>query len=116
MTSEAPNDPHPPAVPAGDEPPVGDAGTPTPGAATYRVTRQAFLRLLGLVYLVAFFSFWVQANGLVGSRGILPVKDFLERVRQFAPEHAVVRFPTLLWLNPTDGFLHFLCGAARCCR
>lgn len=31
-----------------------------------------FLRLLGLVYLAAFVSFAVQAQGLIGSDGILP--------------------------------------------
>ncbi|MCY3933990.1 MAG: lipase maturation factor family protein [Acidobacteria bacterium] len=34
------------------------------------------LRLLAGVHLVAFVSLWVQIDGLIGSRGILPARDF----------------------------------------
>ncbi|HEV7498525.1 MAG TPA: hypothetical protein VGQ33_00920, partial [Vicinamibacteria bacterium] len=44
--------------------------------------RDVFLRLLGVVYLVAFLSLWVQVEGLIGSRGILPAHDLLDLVRQ----------------------------------
>src|SRR5512144_595247 len=38
-------------------------------APTYEVANALFLRLLGLCYLAAFVSLWVQIDGLVGSRG-----------------------------------------------
>jgi hypothetical protein len=38
----------------------------------YALTRWIFLKALGVTYLAAFVSFWVQARGLVGSQGILP--------------------------------------------
>src|SRR5690349_5306080 len=38
---------------------------------TYAAATALFVRLLGLCYLAAFVSFWVQADGLVGDRGIL---------------------------------------------
>src|SRR3954447_1920090 len=38
---------------------------------TYRVTRQIYLRSLGLIYLIAFLSLWVQIDGLIGSKGLL---------------------------------------------
>jgi uncharacterized membrane protein YphA (DoxX/SURF4 family) len=78
--------------------------------ATYRITRIVFLRLLAGVYFVAFLSLWVQIDGLIGEQGLLPARAFLERMR-LADADALRHFPTLLWLHPTDGFLHILCGA-----
>jgi hypothetical protein len=49
--------------------------------STYRLTRRAFLALLGVVYAIAFGSLWVQIHGLVGSRGIAPAAEFLGRAR-----------------------------------
>ncbi len=69
-----------------------------------------FLRILGLIYLVAFGSFWIQMEGLIGSRGILPARYFLESVGlQLGPERYWL-VPTLAWISPSDIFLHFLCG------
>jgi len=35
------------------------------------------MRLLGLVYLIAFVSWWVQLEGLSGSHGITPTATTL---------------------------------------
>src|SRR2546426_9272500 len=51
------------------------------GRSTYAVTRWVFLRALGLIYLIAFASFWVQVRGLIGSQGILPAQQYLHAVR-----------------------------------
>jgi hypothetical protein len=69
------------------------------------------LRGLGLVYLVAFLSFWVQADGLIGARGILPFGAWLEAIRPQVAAVGYDRLPTLLWLWPTDAGLHTLCAA-----
>ena len=45
------------------------------------VSRWLFLRLLGVVYLIAFISLWTQIYGLIGHNGILPVADYLKAVR-----------------------------------
>jgi len=67
--------------------------------------------LLGLVYLAAFVSLWVQVKGLVGSHGILPVEDFLTAVsRQLSGAERFYLVPTLCWLNPSDEFLSGLCA------
>ena len=65
---------------------------------------------LGLIYLIAFLSLWVQIDGLIGSKGLLPVRDYLDVVRRIDP-HPYAHYPTLVWLSPTDGFLHALCVA-----
>ena len=82
---------------------------------TYHVACFLFLRLLGVVYLIAFVSLWTQISGLIGDHGILPEKNFLDSIErhfaQYSPhESAVWNLPTLAWFSPHDGFLHFLCG------
>src|SRR3954447_10344635 len=74
-------------------------------------TRSALVRGLGVAYLAAFASLAVQADGLFGSRGILPAVELLERARQ-ALGTGPTRFwmlPTLLWLDASDRALHLLC-------
>jgi len=83
---------------------------PAERMASYQFTRRIFLRLLGLIFLAAFISAWVQIDGLMGSRGILSVQSFLAAVRSVVGSERYWQFPTLCWLNASDGFLHFLCG------
>ena len=78
---------------------------------TYFAARRWFLRGLGLVYLIAFLSFWVQADGLIGERGILPIGQFLEGAQQQVGNEAYWLLPTLCWFDASNAFLHFLCGA-----
>ena len=47
-----------------------------------------FLRLLGLVYVLAFWSLATQVIGLIGRDGILPAREYMDGARQFlAGEH-----------------------------
>jgi len=81
---------------------------------TYHVTSLLFLRLLGAIYLVAFVSFGVQAIGLIGSHGILPVTDFLRGVHDYLGVSAYWNIPTLLWVNSGDVFLKLVWIAGVC--
>src|SRR5438034_9830865 len=79
---------------------------------TYAIAASLLPRLLGLCYLAAFVSLWVQIDGLIGSRGILSVSRFLDWAGAQVPGPARFHLlPTLCWLNASDGFLHVLCGA-----
>jgi lipase maturation factor 1 len=78
---------------------------------TYYRARAWFLRLLGFIYLVAFWSFWTQVDGLIGREGILPLSPWLDQLRNRFGTEAYQLFPTLCWLNPGDSFLHILCGS-----
>ena len=78
---------------------------------TYFQARNWFLRLLGGIYLVAFLSFWVQADALIGSNGIMPLPQLLAAARDQLGQKAYFALPTLCWLNSSNAFLHFLCGA-----
>lgn len=88
---------------------------------SYVFSRAIFLRALGLVYLIAFISLWVQIDGLVGSRGILPARLLMESARPAlagsSPIGRFMQLPTLCWISSSDGFLQFLCagGAVLSC-
>jgi predicted DCC family thiol-disulfide oxidoreductase YuxK len=76
----------------------------------YFWARRWFVRSVGLIFLIAFVSLWVQIDGLIGSNGIAPVAQFLPAARAQLGDRAVSILPTLCWLNSSDAFLHFLCG------
>jgi hypothetical protein len=80
-------------------------------AATYELTRFAILRLLGLVYLAAFASLALQLDPLLGSRGLLPVSQYLAYAHSRLGTEAYWREPTLFWLGASDGAMHAACYA-----
>jgi lipase maturation factor 1 len=86
---------------------IGSHETPS----TYFLSRWLFLRMLGAIYLIAFVSYWVQVDGLIGSKGVMPVAPWLDTLsRQFGAERYWL-LPTLAWGSATDTFLHWLCGS-----
>jgi len=78
---------------------------------TYFWARRWFLRALGIIYLIAFVSLWVQVDGLVGRGGISPINQFLPAVHEQLGRQAYSLLPTLCWFNSSNTFLHFLCGS-----
>ena len=84
----------------------------------FGIARSVYLRGLGLVYLVAILSWWVQMDGLVGSGGVFPTAIYLEQVANHfgsAWEGCFRQAPSLLWLGGgADHWLHGICavGAA----
>lgn len=101
-----------PPAPAWSEP-----GGPQPTAArpddpaSYLLSRWVFLRLIGVIYLVAILSWWVQMDGLIGRAGILPAEQFLGALAEQRDAARFWQVPTLCWLDPTDAFRQGLCGA-----
>ena len=67
-------------------------------------TRFVVLRLLGLVYAVAFLILIQQQGPLLGHDGILPVDRFLARVAESveSTREAAAELPTLFWLGASD--------------
>jgi predicted DCC family thiol-disulfide oxidoreductase YuxK len=84
------------------------------------LSRWLFLRLLAAILVVAFLSFWAQFDGLIGSEGILPAVEHVDRMReaieQRHPGEALFgHMPTFFaWFEPTDRLLGATClaGAA----
>ena len=77
---------------------------------TYSWARRWFLRTLGVIYLIAFVSLWVQVDGLIGTNGISPVNQFLPAAHEQLGGRAYSLLPTLCWFNSSNAFLHFLCA------
>src|SRR5262249_181211 len=82
---------------------------------TYVWAQRWFLRALGIIFLIAFISLWVQVDGLVGSNGMSPVNQFLPAIRGQVGPDAYGLLPTLCWFNSSDAFLHFICGSGVFC-
>src|SRR3954463_7127145 len=76
-----------------------------PAAPGQWLGRFLVLRLLGLVYLMAFLTLVNQGPGLIGAHGLLPAADFLNDVAaQLGGRRAGFwEMPTLLWLGAGDG-------------
>src|SRR2546430_4406133 len=93
---------------------VPAAAETSTGGPTYVLSRWLFVRVLGLVYLIAFVSLALQVTGLVGEHGILPATAFVDRTGGLAGCAGYRLFPTLCWLGAADGALRMLCwgGAA----
>ena len=70
-----------------------------------------FLRLLAVIYMIAFASLAVQITGLIGARGILPVGGYLAAVSKALGVRGYWQMPTIFWLAHGDGFLKGACVA-----
>jgi Lipase maturation factor len=75
--------------------------------ASYRLTRFAFLRGLGLIYLAGFVTLVRQWRPLIGSDGLLPARDLLSYVREQLGSFAsgFWRLPSVFWLGSSDATL-----------
>ena len=81
-----------------------------PEPPSFQLSCWIFLRLLGLIYLIAFLSLRIQALGLLGARGILPANIFLQLVKNNFGSASHRLFPTLAWISSSDASLKLLCS------
>jgi predicted DCC family thiol-disulfide oxidoreductase YuxK len=70
-----------------------------------------FLRLFGLIYFSAFISFGVQAQGLIGSHGILPLAELVDSVRGRVGPERFYLMPMVFWWNASDFAIQAVCWA-----
>ena len=77
---------------------------------TYFAASSIFVRLLALCYLAAFLSLWVQVDGLIGPRGILPAQGYLDWIRAQTGPSRYWLVPTLAWLSAKPAMPHGLCA------
>lgn len=68
----------------------------------YKIAAVLLPRLLGFIYFIVFASFLFQAKGLIGSKGILPVGEYLQFVASRVGKKKYYYAPTLLWINSSD--------------
>ena len=81
------------------------------GGSTYALSRWVFLRAVGLIYLIAFVSLWVQVKGLIGAHGILPAQDYLGALRGMLGPERFRLAPSVFWLGASDAALQLACAA-----
>lgn len=77
----------------------------------FALTQWVFVRLLAVIYAIAFGSLSVQITGLLGARGILPAADYLKAVANSAGSMRALYVPTVFWMNASDGALTGVCYA-----
>lgn len=75
-------------------------------AKDYALTSWLFLKVLAVVYFIAFLSMAVQITGLVGPSGILPFKDVLDNFYQYHGISGWFKMPTLFWFSSSNLALH----------
>jgi len=80
-------------------------------ASSYQVSGWILPRAIGLVFLSAFVSLWLQIDGLAGSRGILPVGEQLAAAENHFRNNggmaqAWMTMPSFLWWGASDAHLH----------
>jgi predicted DCC family thiol-disulfide oxidoreductase YuxK len=77
----------------------------------YELISFLFLRLFGLITLSAFVSFAVQAQGLIGSRGILPLAGLVDALADRLGPERLLLMPMAFWLNDSDIAIQSVCWA-----
>jgi hypothetical protein len=77
------------------------------GVGNHLIARWLFLRALGAIYFSAFLALVFQIRGMIGTQGILPAGEYLQRVQALGS----MRFwyaPTLLWMGSGNHALMML--------
>src|SRR5262249_49125083 len=75
----------------------------------YDLVSLLFLRGIGLIYLSAFTSFAVQALGLIGSHGILPLPEFIATLTTQLGAERYWLIPMVFWLDSSDFTIQVVC-------
>ena len=83
------------------------------GSPRYAFANWLFLRLLGVVYLFAFWSLAQQVQLLNGHDGILPASEYLSEARVWADASGIGwdryrLLPTVFWFGTSDWFLQIV--------
>lgn len=80
--------------------------------SSFLFVRTLVLRLLGVVYFVAFGSACLQGPALVGDHGILPAGRYLDAVARFSGGRfaGFVKAPSIFWLHFSDTWLLATCA------
>ena len=85
-----------------------------PEQPRYELTRWLYLRILAVVVLAAFGSLWMQLDGLIGSGGIDPIADAMQRTAGSSDTPRLQLFAealSVLWWRADDAFLKMVCGS-----
>ncbi len=79
--------------------------------ARFAATQWVFLRVLAVIYAIAFGSLAVQIKGLIGEHGVSPAATYLPAVAQQTGSAHWFILPTIFWFGWSDQMLTFTCWA-----
>ena len=74
------------------------------GERSYTISSWIFARALGVVLLIAFVSLGVQAEGLFGPRGVVPIEMFVESASHAG--HSFWHHPSALWWSSSEAMIN----------
>lgn len=76
---------------------------------SYWLTRFVILRLLGIIYAIAFLVAINQIIPLIGEDGLLPIGNAIEMIRKaIGSTEGFIRLPSIFWFNHSDDMLLFI--------
>ncbi|HMK85860.1 MAG TPA: lipase maturation factor family protein [Steroidobacteraceae bacterium] len=75
----------------------------------YDLVAFLFLRGFALIYLSAFVSFGVQALGLIGSHGILPLAEIVDAFNRSGGVERFLQMPMVFWWSASDLTIQAVC-------
>src|SRR6476620_671346 len=69
--------------------------------STYWLTRYVILRLLGVIYAIAFLVAINQILPLIGSDGLTPVGIYLKKITSWLGSNSAgfIRLPSVFWIS-----------------
>ncbi len=77
---------------------------------TYWLTRFMILRLLGIIYAVAFLVAINQIVPLIGADGLLPVSIYIKQISAaIGSTEGFIKLPSIFWFNYSDTALLTVC-------
>lgn len=76
---------------------------------SYWLTRFVILRLLGIIYAIAFLAAINQIIPLIGEEGLLPIGNAIEMIRKaIGSTDGFIRLPSVFWFNHSDSMMLFI--------
>jgi hypothetical protein len=81
----------------------------------YQLASWLTIKLLGAIYLFAWWPFVFQIKGLLGKNGILPIDKYLKIIYSYRGKKAYLLVPSLFWINSSDKALQALVWAGILC-
>ena len=76
---------------------------------SYKLSSFLFLRLLAVVYFVAFLSLLTQAKPLYGNSGILPISLYVELLYSTLGSSVYYKYPSIFLFNQSDLLISLTC-------
>ncbi len=70
--------------------------------STYELVSAVFIKLLAVVYFIAFASLSGQIVALAGHDGILPITEMLQQANIQLDWTRFLAYPTIFWINAGD--------------